>query len=62
MKHMKFMAATALAAVAWQAGPAVATSAKHETVRAYRACKEKELDRFEAQISPLEYSWFLQAD
>lgn len=31
-------------------------------VRAYRACKEKELERFEAQISPLEYNWFLQAD
>ena len=31
-------------------------------LRAYRACKEKELDRFEAQINPLEYSWFLQAD
>ncbi len=31
-------------------------------LRAYAACKEKELDRFESQISPLEYSWFLQAD
>ena len=31
-------------------------------VRAYRACKEEELKRFEAQISPLEYAWFLQAD
>ncbi|NIA68754.1 glutamine synthetase [Pelagibius litoralis] len=31
-------------------------------LRAYAACKEKELDRFESQISPLEYNWFLQAD
>ena len=31
-------------------------------MRAYKSCKEKELDRFESQISPLEYSWFLQAD
>jgi len=31
-------------------------------LRAYRACKEKELDSFESQISPLEYAWFLQAD
>ena len=31
-------------------------------VRAYRACKEMEQNRFEAQISPLEYHWFLQAD
>ncbi len=31
-------------------------------LRAYRACKEEELNRFESQISPLEYSWFLQAD
>lgn len=31
-------------------------------LRAYAACKEKELDSFESQISPLEYDWFLQAD
>ena len=31
-------------------------------LRAYAACKEKELDSFESQISPLEYAWFLQAD
>jgi glutamine synthetase len=31
-------------------------------LRAYAACKETELNRFESQISPLEYSWFLQAD
>ncbi|WP_420347245.1 glutamine synthetase family protein [Pelagibius sp.] len=31
-------------------------------LRAYRACKEKELELFEAEISPLEYRWFLQAE
>ena len=31
-------------------------------LRAYAACKDAELDSFESQISPLEYTWFLQAD
>ena len=31
-------------------------------VAAYVACKEAELDRFEAVISPAEYDWYLQAD
>jgi len=31
-------------------------------LRAYAACKETELDAFEAQVSPLEYTWYLQAD
>ena len=31
-------------------------------VRAYVACKTKELDTFEDQISPHEYSWYLQAE
>jgi glutamine synthetase len=31
-------------------------------LRAYAACKDAELESFESQISPLEYTWFLQAD
>jgi len=31
-------------------------------LRAYAACKDAELESFETQISPLEYTWFLQAD
>ncbi len=31
-------------------------------LRAYAACKNAELESFETQISPLEYTWFLQAD
>lgn len=31
-------------------------------LRAYSACKLAELESFELQISPLEYTWFLQAD
>ena len=31
-------------------------------VKAYAACKLTELDKFEAEISPAEYAWYLQAD
>ena len=30
--------------------------------RTYAACKSKELESFEAQIAPIEYSWYLMAD
>ena len=37
-------------------------AAKNDYVKAYAACKLTELDKFEAEISPAEYAWYLQAD
>jgi glutamine synthetase len=31
-------------------------------VSAYVACKSKELEAFEAEMSPAEFSWYLLAD
>jgi glutamine synthetase len=31
-------------------------------VSAYVACKAKELEAFESEMSPAEYSWYLLAD
>ncbi len=33
-----------------------------EYLDAYAACKLAELDSFEAEISPAEYRWYLQAE
>lgn len=33
-----------------------------EYVKTYAACKQREMDRYEGDITPTEYAWYLQAD
>ncbi len=45
-----------------QEGDQLASYLGADYIRAYGACKTAELDKFENQISPAEYAWYLQGD